>query len=55
MRVRNANSHDLIDNWSLLSINSNHLAIALFLDHIGGAFAFVLPIGHGVDERTLDY
>ena len=33
---------------------SNHFAIVLLLDHIGGAFALVLPVGLGVDERTLD-
>ena len=33
---------------------SNHFAIALLLDHIGGAFALVLLVGLGVDERTLD-
>ena len=38
----------------LPNLVSNHLAIALFLDHIGGAFTFVLSVGLGVDERTLD-
>ena len=33
---------------------SNHFAIVLLLDHIGGGFALVLPVGLGVDERTLD-
>ena len=33
---------------------SNHLDIALLLDHIGGAIAFVPPVGLGVDEKTLD-
>ena len=33
---------------------SNHFAIVLLLDHIGSAFALVLPVGLGVDERTLD-
>ena len=33
---------------------SNHFAIVLLFDHIGGAFALVLPVGLGVDERTLD-
>ena len=33
---------------------SNHLAIALLLDYIGGAIAFVSLVGLGVDERTLD-
>ena len=32
----------------------NHLAICFLLDHIGGAIAFVPPVGLGVDERTLD-
>ena len=32
----------------------NHLAIALLLDHIGGVFDFVLAVGLGIDERTLD-
>ena len=33
---------------------SNHLAIFLHFDYIGGAIVFVLPVGLGVDERTLD-
>ena len=33
---------------------SNYLAIDFLLDHIGGAIAFVPPVGLGVDERTLD-
>ena len=33
---------------------SNHLVIGFLLDHIGGAIAFVPPVGLGVDERTLD-
>ena len=33
---------------------SNHLAISFLLDYIGGAIAFVPPVGFGVDERTLD-
>ena len=33
---------------------SNHLAIGLLFNHIGGAIAFVPPVGLGVDERTLD-
>ena len=37
----------------LPNLVGNHLAIAL-LDHIGDAFALVLPVGLGVDERTLD-
>ena len=39
----------------LPNLLSNHFAIVLLLDHIGGAFALVLPVGLGVDERTLDY
>ena len=38
----------------LPNIVSNHLAIGLLLDHIGGVMAFVSPVGLGVDERTLD-
>ena len=37
----------------LYNIGSNHLAIGLLFDHIGGAIAFVPPVGLGVDERTL--
>ena len=33
---------------------NNHIAIGLLFDHIGGAIAFVPPIGLGVDDRTLD-
>ena len=33
---------------------SNHLAIGLLFYHIGGAIAFVPPVGLGVDEKTLD-
>ena len=33
---------------------SNHFAIVLLLDYIGGAFALVLLVELGVDERTLD-
>ena len=33
---------------------SNHLAICLLFYYIGGAIAFVPPVGLGVDERTLD-
>ena len=33
---------------------SNHLTIGLLFDHIGGAIAFVPPVGLGVDERTLN-
>ena len=38
----------------LPNLLSNHLTIALLLDHIGSAIAFVPPVGLGVDERTLD-
>ena len=38
----------------LPNLVSNHFAIVFLLDHIGGAFAFVLLVGLGVDERTLD-
>jgi len=38
----------------LPNLVSNHLPIVLLLDHISGAFALVLPVGLGVDERTLD-
>jgi hypothetical protein len=38
----------------LPNLVGNHLAIALLLDDIGGAFALVSPIGLGVDKRTLD-
>ena len=38
----------------LPNLVSNHLAIGFLLDHIGGAIAFVSPVGLGVDERTLD-
>ena len=38
----------------LPNLVSNHFTIVLLLDHIGGAFALVLPVGLGVDERTLD-
>ena len=39
----------------LTNLVSNHLAICLLFDHIGGAMAPVPPFGLGVDERTLDY
>ena len=32
----------------------NHLAICILFYYIGGAIAFVPPVGLGVDERTLD-
>ena len=38
----------------LPNLVSNHFAIVLLLDHIGSAFALVLPVGLGVDARTLD-
>ena len=38
----------------LPNLVGNYLAIALLLDHIGDAFALVLPVGLGVDERTLN-
>ena len=38
----------------LPNLVSNHLAIDLLFDHIGGAIAFVPSVGFGVDERTLD-
>ena len=38
----------------LPNLASNHLAICLLFDHIGGAMAFVPPVGLSVDERTLD-
>ena len=38
----------------LPNLMRNHLAIVLLLDHICGAFTFVLLVGLGVDERTLD-
>ena len=38
----------------LPNLVSNHLAICLLFDHIGGAMALVPPVGLGVDERTLD-
>ena len=39
----------------LPNLVSNHLAIGLLFDYIGGAIAFVPLVGLGVDERTLDY
>ena len=38
----------------LPNLVSNHIAICFLLNHIGGAIAFVPPVGLGVDERTLD-
>jgi hypothetical protein len=40
--------------FMLPNLVSNHLAIGLLLDHIGGAIVFVPPVGLGVDERTFD-
>ena len=40
--------------FMLPNLVSNHLAIGILLDHIGGAIVFVPPIGLDVDERTLD-
>ena len=34
----------------LPNLMSNHLTIALLLDDIGGVFAFVPPVGFGIDE-----
>ena len=33
---------------------SNHLTIGLLFYHVGGAIAFVPPVGLVVDERTLN-
>ena len=38
----------------LPNLVSNHLTIGFLLDHIGGAIAFLPPVGLGIDERTLD-
>ena len=38
----------------LPNLVSNHFTICLLFDHIGGAIAFVSPVGLGVDERTLN-
>ena len=38
----------------LPNLVSNHHSIGLLFDHIGGAIAFVPPVGLGVEERTLD-
>ena len=38
----------------LPNLVSNHLAIGLLFDHIGGAITFVPPVGLVLDERTLD-
>ena len=41
-------------SFLLRNLVSNHLAIGLLFDHIGGAIVFVPPVGLGVDERTID-
>ena len=41
-------------SFLLPNLVSNHLPICLLFYHIGGAIAFVPPVGLGVDERTLD-
>ena len=38
----------------LPNLVSNHLAIGLLFDHIGGTIVFVPPVDLGIDERTLD-
>ena len=38
----------------LPNLASNRLAICLLIYYIGGAIVFVLPVGLGIDERTLD-
>ena len=40
--------------FPLPNLVSNHLAIGFLFDYIGGAIAFVPPIGLGIDKRTLD-
>ena len=48
-------SNGLVPTPFLLpNLVSNYLAIGLLFYHIGGAIAFVPPVGLGVDERTLD-
>ena len=42
-------------HFLLPNLMSNHLAICLLFDYIGGDIAFVPPVGLGVDERTLDW
>ena len=44
----------VLTSFLLPNLVSNHLAIGLIFYHIGGAIAFVPPVGLGVDERTLD-
>ena len=47
-------SNGVVPTLFLLSnLVSNQLAIGLLFYHIRGAIAFVLPVGLGVDERTL--
>ena len=41
-------------SFLLPNLMSNHLAICLLFDNIGGAIAFVSPVELGVDERTLN-
>ena len=41
-------------SFLLPNLVSKHLVIGLLFDHIGGAIAFVPPVGLGVDERTLN-
>ena len=38
----------------LPNLVSNHLVFCIIFYYIGGAIAFVPPVGLGVDERTLD-
>ena len=42
-------------SFLLPNLVSNHLAICLLFYHIGGAIAFVPPVGLSVDEGTLDF
>jgi hypothetical protein len=44
----------VLSPFILPNLVRKHLAISLLFDHIGGAIAFVSPVGLGVDERTLD-
>ena len=61
MRLRHI-AYDILGNpngaiptpFLLPNLVSNHLAIGFLFYHIGGAFAFVPPVGLGVDERTFD-
>jgi len=45
---------EVLTPFILLNLVSNHFVFALLFYHIDGAFAFVLLVGIGVDERTLD-